>query len=111
MTITLVKKIKRDGQLCGKSARVLADLEARNLLDQIDRIVAADERIDQSEGYALAAQYQVDSAPFFIVTAEHRSPQVYRAYARFLQDIFGLEFSEEEELAEMMAQNPDLDFI
>lgn len=111
MMITLVKKIKRDGYPCRKSARVLADLEQRNLLERIDQIATADEREQESEGYRLAAQYQVESAPFFIVTSSQGSPQVFQAYSRFLQEIFGQQTSEEEEIAEMMAQNPDLDFI
>jgi hypothetical protein len=111
MTIALVKKIKQDGQPCAKSARVLADLAERGLLDQIDHIITADERDPASEGYALAAQYRVEAAPFFMITTEDGTTQVYRAYHRFLKEILNQNASEADEVAEIMAQNPDLDFI
>jgi hypothetical protein len=111
MTITLVKKIKQNGQPCAESARVLADLEERGLLPQIHQVITADERNLSSQGYALAAQYQVETAPFFIVTEENGGIQVYRAYHLFLQDIFDQETSEADKMAEIIAQNPDLDFI
>jgi hypothetical protein len=111
MTIALVKKIKQNGQPCAKSARVLADLAERGLLGQIDHIITADERNPSSEGYALAAQYHVEAAPFFVVTRDDGTTQVYRAYHRFLKEIFSQEASEADEVAEIIAQNPDLDFI
>ena len=112
MHITLVKKIKRDGQPCKKSARVLNELEELGLLDRIDRIVAADERrIQDSEGYALAAEHNVEMAPFFIVAEGDGSARVFTAYHRFLKETFDLETSEEKEIEEIVAQNPDLDFI
>ncbi len=112
MEIVLVKKIKKDGQACAKSARVLRELEEFGLLDRIDRIVAADEReIRTSEGYALAAEHNIEAAPFFIVTDDRGSTQVFAAYQRFLKEVFNRETSEEEEIAEIVSQNPDLDFI
>ncbi|MBE9005802.1 hypothetical protein IQ259_12270 [Fortiea sp. LEGE XX443] len=111
MTITLVKKLKLDGQVCAKSARVLANLEERGLLSQIHQVITADERDTSSQGYALAAQYHVDAAPFFIVTGDDGKTQVYLAYHHFLKDIFNQEVTEADEVAEIMSQNPDLDFI
>lgn len=113
MQITLVKKIKRDGQPCAKSARVLQELEEFGLLDRIDRVVVADERqAATSEGYALAAEHAVESAPFFIVTDDATgSTRVFAAYHRFLKEVFDRETSEADEVAEIVAQNPDLDFI
>ncbi len=111
MNITMVKKIKLDGQPCAKSARVLAILEERGLLHQIELLVTADERDFDSLGYVLATQYNVDSAPFFIVNNDDGSTSIYKAYSRFLKEVFHQEASEEEEIAEIMAQNPDLDFI
>ncbi|MGK7875937.1 MAG: hypothetical protein AB4426_22345 [Xenococcaceae cyanobacterium] len=111
MNITMVKKLKVDGQPCAKSARVLKDLEERGLLNQIHQIVVADERNPSSEGYTLAAQYNVESAPFFLVNGEDGSTCVYKAYYRFLKDLFNQESPEDAEVAEIMAQNPDLDFI
>ncbi len=112
MHITVVKKIKQNGHLCAKSARVMSELDDLGLLNQIDRIVEADERqIETSEGYQLATQHQVEAAPFFIVAYEDGSTQVFTAYYRFLKEVFKITASEADEVNEMMAQNPDLDFI
>lgn len=64
MKITMVQKVKHNGQPCAKSARVLSELETLELRDRIDHLVTADERNPDSEGFALAAQYSVDAAPF-----------------------------------------------
>ena len=71
--IVMVQKVKLNGDLCAKSIRVFHDLEARNLLGQIHHIFIADERDSTSIGYKLAAQYNVDAFPFFIVTLENGS--------------------------------------
>ncbi|MDJ0582387.1 hypothetical protein [Crocosphaera sp.] len=111
MHIQLIKKIKLDGNNCRKSAKVLNELQELGLLDKIDEIIAADQRQPSSEGFALANQYQVESAPFFIVKNEEGLTKVYKAYHRFLKDVFNMSISEEDELSEIMAQNPDLDYI
>ena len=111
MRIALVKKIRLDGQPCAKSAKVIGELEKRGLLSQIHQVIAADEREPFSKGYALAAQYHVDVAPFFIVTEDDGTARVYQAYHRFLKEIFNQKASEADTVAEIMAQNPDLDFI
>jgi hypothetical protein len=111
MHIQLVIKIKIDGNPCRKSAKVLDNLEKLNLLSKIDKIIAADERQPSSEGFVLANKYQVESAPFFIVDEINNSTRIYTAYYRFMQDIFQISFSEEETISEIMAQNPELDYI
>ncbi|MDJ0619431.1 MAG: hypothetical protein QNJ63_22250 [Calothrix sp. MO_192.B10] len=111
MHIKLVKKIKLDGNPCRKSARVLSEIEKLDLLDKIDEIIAADERQPSSEGFTLARKYQVAAAPFFIVENESGLTRVYTAYHRFMKDIFQISVSEEEEIFEIMAQNPELDYI
>ena len=112
MTIKLIKKIREDGEPCAKSARVLNELEALGLMGQIDQVVIADERQPDSEGYALAVAYNVSAAPFFIVDADDDgSTQVYTAYHRFMSEVFNLQTSEAEQISEIMAENPDLDFI
>jgi hypothetical protein len=107
---TAVIKIKTDGQPCAKSAQVIADLESRGLWKKIDRVVIADEQDTSSEGYQLAQQYQVDAAPFFI-TSEDQHTIIYKAYYQFLQQVFHQTVDQSLELAEIMRQNPDLDFI
>ncbi|MEL6460426.1 MAG: hypothetical protein AAFY21_03120 [Cyanobacteria bacterium J06641_2] len=110
MNIKLVQKIKSDGNSCRKSARVLNELQELNLLDKIDEIIAADERQSNSEGFDLAKKYDVPSAPFFIVENEGKT-KIYTAYYRFMKDIFNVVVSESDEISEIMAQNPELDYI
>ncbi len=110
MNIIMVKKIKPDGSLCGKSAEVSEKLEKLNLSDLINNVVFADEREFFSPGLELARKHGVDAAPFFIVEKEN-STQVYTKYSRFLKEVLGHQTSETEEIAEIMAQHPDLDFI
>lgn len=111
MNIKLVQKIKLDGNSCRKSARVLNDLKELNLLEKIDEIIAADERTSNSAGFNLAKEHQVSSAPFFIVENDEGVSRVYTAYYRFMKDVFKISVSEEDEISEMMAQNPELDYI
>ncbi|MDY6901143.1 MAG: hypothetical protein SWZ49_24135 [Cyanobacteriota bacterium] len=110
MNIKLVQKIKKDGNSCRKSAKVLKELEKLNLLDKIDEIIAADERQSSSEGFDLAKKHNVSSAPFFIVENEGKT-KIYTAYYRFMKDVFNIVVSEDDEISEMMAQNPELDYI
>ena len=111
MTITLVQKIKKNGQPCAKSIRVLLELETLGLRSQIDAVITADERDPNSEGYALAAQHQVEAAPFFIVEDSDHSVHLYTAYQRFLKEVLHHRTSAAAEISEIMSQNPDLDFI
>lgn len=111
MDITMVKKVKADGNPCRKSASVLSELEALGFMDFIGRIVTADERNPKSEGVKLALQYSVEAAPFFIVEQADGSKAVYTAYSRFLKDVFDHEVSETKQALEILSQNPDLDFI
>lgn len=111
MTITLVQKIKQNGQPCAKSAKVLSELQMLGLQSRIDQIVIADERNPNSEGYVLAAKYEVDAAPFFIVDNPGDPPRLYTAYQRFLKEVLDQQPSEDAEISEIMSQNPDLDFI
>ncbi|MGL5943984.1 MAG: hypothetical protein ACRC2S_27170 [Waterburya sp.] len=110
MNIIMVKKIKLDGNLCRKSAAVSEKLENLNLSDRINAIVFADERELLSQGFELARRHDVQAAPFFIVEQEN-STQVYTKYSHFLAEVLGHNISETEEIAEIMAQHPDLDFI
>ncbi|MEL6581438.1 MAG: hypothetical protein AAFO76_03850 [Cyanobacteria bacterium J06607_15] len=110
MNITIVKKIRADGSLCRKSAEVSDKLNRLNFSDRIDQVVFADEREYSSPGLELARRHGVKAAPFFIVEQEDRT-RIYTKYSRFFKEIFGYQTSESEEINEIMAQNPDLDFI
>jgi aminoglycoside phosphotransferase (APT) family kinase protein len=109
MNITLIIKQRRNGQPCAKSQTVLADLEMRDLLAQIDHIAIADESDQSSEGYALATLHQVDAAPFFLVDDGHQV-RVYRSYYKFLREILNQTVDEALETAEIISQNPVLDY-
>lgn len=110
MNITIVKKIRPDGRLCRNSAEVWQKLDQLNLSDRINKVVFADEREYSSPGLELARRHGVQAAPFFIVEQEEVT-QVYTKYSRFLKEILGYKTSESEEINEIMAQHPDLDFI
>jgi predicted GTPase len=110
MNIVMVQKIKLNGERCAQSEKVFQDLRSRNLLNQIHQVAIADERDPGSVGYELAAQYQVDKAPFFVVTL-NGSTLVYTAYQRFLKEVLRQVPHDADEIAEIIAQNPDLDFI
>lgn len=87
MHITLVKKIKVDGNPCRKCAEVEQRLIEADLLGRIDEIVIADESNPQSEGMQLARQHGVEAAPFFIVTRDSGETAVYTVYFKFLKEV------------------------
>lgn len=111
MEITLVKKIKEDGTPCRKCAEVEQRLKDSNLMERIDRIVIADERDPESEGIKLAEQHKAERAPFFIVEEENKPTRIYTVYFQFVKEVLNTGLSEQEEVREIMEQNPDLDFI
>ncbi len=111
MKITLVKKILADGSPCKKCGDVLAKLEANDQMQHIDEVLVADERDNTSAGMVLANKYSVDRAPFFIVEKEGHEPVIYTVYFKFVKDVLEQKTSEEEEIQEIMNDNPDLDFL
>lgn len=110
MRVTLVKKIKADGSPCRKCAEVLRRLERDGHLAVIDRVVVADERVPDSEGWVLATRHRVTSAPFFIVQ-DSAGERVYTVYLRFVREVLDRRVREPEELAELLEAHPELDFI
>ena len=111
MHITMVKKIKEDGSSCRKCAEIEQRLKDSDLIDRIDHVVIADERDSESEGLKLAAQHNVERAPFFIVEKKDKPTRIYTVYFQFVKEILTSEISEQEEVKEIMEQNPDLDFL
>lgn len=109
-SLTLVKKIKADGSPCRKCADVLARLEREGHMAAIDRVVVADERDPDSEGWALAARHQVATAPFFVVE-DGGVETVYTVYLQFLREVLNKRVQERDELKELLTANPELDFI
>ncbi len=110
MKITLVKKILKDGSPCRKCADVLDKLESSGHMARIDNVLVADERDPESEGIAVAKQYDVDRAPFFVVEREGKDAEVYTVYMKFLKEVLEQKTNEADELKEIM-DNQDLDFL
>ena len=111
MHITMVKKIKKDGSPCRKCADVLNQLKENNLLDRIDQIVIADERDPNSPGMILAKEHNVDLAPFFVVEEDGKATKIYTIYFKFVKEVLSQGTSEQQEIKEIMDQNPDIDYL
>ena len=111
MHITMVKKIKGDGSPCRKCEEIDGRLQDADLYQHIDEVVIADERDSESDGMKLAAKYEVDRAPFFIVEKKDQETRIYTSYFKFVNDVLKLKTSEKDEIDEIIDQNPDLDYI
>lgn len=108
--ITMVKKIKADGSPCRKCADVVRRLANDGLLRAIDCVVLADERMPDSEGWALAERHGASTAPFFVVEEGGQS-RVYTVYLQFVREVLQGRVGERDELKELMEASPELDFI
>ena len=111
MKITLVKKIKVDGSLCRKCQDVSDRLEAADQMKLIDHVVIADESNPASAGMLLAGELLVDRAPFFVVEHEDGRKEVFTVFLKFVKEILNPMNSAEEELAEIMTDNPEMDYL
>jgi len=111
MHIIMVKKILADGSVCRKCAEVESRLIEANLLSNIDSIIIADEREQNSEGMLLASKHQVELAPFFIVRDEHGNEKIYTVYFKFVKEVLNARTTDSEEIADIMDNNPDLDYL
>lgn len=111
MHITLVKKIKSDGAPCRKCAEVIERLQSAGLMARMDEVLVADERDPGSPGMRLAERLGVGQAPFFVVRDESGAERVYTVYFRFVKEVLGSQTSEQDEVSEIMDQQPDLDYI
>lgn len=107
----MIKKIKEDGSLCRKCAEVEKRLQDAGLTGKIDRTIIADERDPESEGIRIAAQYNVDRAPFFMVEEDGKAPRIYTVYMKFLKEVLDVEASEQDVIKDIMEASPDLDYI
>ncbi|MGH1486146.1 MAG: hypothetical protein ACRBCI_07985 [Cellvibrionaceae bacterium] len=87
MKITFVKKVLADGSPCKKCGEVIEKMEAANQLRFIDKIVIADEADKNSEGMLLAAEHEVNRAPFFIVEQDNGSTEIYTIYFKLVKDV------------------------
>ena len=110
MKITMVKKVFADGSPCKKCGEIEEKMRAAGQRARIDQTLVADEADNQSEGMRLAALYNIDRAPFFIVERDDQPAQVYTVYFKFVKEVLDAETSEDEEIAEIM-NDVDLDFL
>jgi hypothetical protein len=108
--ITLVKKILASGEPCRKCADVESRLQVSGHWSHIDEVVIADERDPESPGMRLANRLQVHRAPFFVVD-DGGERRVYTVYFKFVKEILDGQTTEHQAASEILADNPDLDFI
>ena len=87
MRIRMVKKLKADGSPCRKCADVEKRLSDAGLLHRIDQIIIADENDPTSDGMQLAREFDVATAPFFIVEDDTGEATVYTVYFKFLKEV------------------------
>jgi|TARA_R110000822_G_scaffold159476_9_gene299223 hypothetical protein len=111
MKITLVKKIKLDGSLCKKCEEVQQKLDATGQISLIDEVLIADERDPLSPGMEIASLFNVERAPFFLVEREGEAPEIHTIYFKFVKEVLNQKTLEEDELKEILNDNPDLDFL
>lgn len=86
MHITFVKKIGADGLPCRKCRDVERRLREADLLRFIDAVAIADERDPASAGLALAREFGMTSAPFFVVRAGGRA-EIYSIYLKLVREV------------------------
>ncbi len=111
MHIIFVKKILANGEPCQKCADIEQRLIKAGQIDRINETLIADERDPDSPGVLLAGELGVDRAPFFVVDNGTGHREVYTVYFKFAKEVLGRESTKAEQGAEILNDNPDLDFI
>jgi phosphoadenosine phosphosulfate reductase len=89
MRVTMVKKRLLNGEPCKKCNDAEALLKARGLWERIDDVVWALEGDPESAGMKLAAQYEVELAPFFIVEPDSGDARVFTSTLQFIKEALG----------------------
>jgi hypothetical protein len=112
MKITMVKKLLEDGSECKKCREVTERLKAHNEMNKIDRVVYADVRDTESEGFKLADKHNMDITPFFIVE-DNGEETVYKTYLELRKNAFNQSPDAEDiEIEEKRKTPPDeLEFL
>ena len=59
----------------------------------------------------IAARLGVERAPFFLVEEEGQPPRVYTVYLKFVQEVLGAKTTEQDEIKDLMDNNPDVDYL
>jgi len=86
MHVTMIKKVLANGSPCQKCIQAEEMLKARGLWTKIDEVVWAVESDPTSQGMQLAAQHQVELAPFFIVKDE-RGERVHTSTLKLVREL------------------------
>lgn len=81
----MVKKILLDGSPCPKCAQAEEILRKRGFWEKLDEVVFAREGDSTSEGMKLAAEYEVELAPFFIVNGDNGDARIYTRVFEFIK--------------------------
>lgn len=84
--VTMVKKKLANGEPCQKCAQAEDMLRRRELWDEVDEVVWADETDPSSPGMVLARKYEVEVAPFFIVD-RGGSREIYPSAIKVAKDV------------------------
>ena len=109
--IVMVKKIMAVGTPCRKCADIERRIAEGGPSDRMDEVLVADERDDNSPGQRLAAQYQVNYAPFFIVTRDHGKPVVYTSWLRLVNEVLNGPVDAKNEAMELLDRHSDIDLL
>ena len=110
MKITFVKKILASGEPCPKCQDVESRLTSGDHWSAIDETLIADERDPESPGMRLAQQLGVDRAPYFVVKSNQKTI-AYTIFFKFLKEVLQGTSSKADEAKDILASNPDLDFV
>jgi phosphoadenosine phosphosulfate reductase len=89
MRITMVKKRLLSGEPCKKCVDAETLLKTRDLWSRIDEVVWAIEGDPESAGMKLAAQHQVELAPFFVVQSDSGETRTYTSTLQFIKEVLG----------------------
>ncbi|HKO48156.1 MAG TPA: phosphoadenylyl-sulfate reductase [Polyangiaceae bacterium] len=89
MRVTMVKKRLLSGEPCKKCVDAETLLHNRGLWSRIDEVVWAIEGEPESAGMKLAAKYQIDLAPFFVVQSDDGQTRAYTSTLQFIKEALG----------------------
>lgn len=84
--VTMIKKRLASGEPCKKCAQAEEMLRKRDLWDQIDEVIWADETDASSRGMVLAREHHVEVAPFFLVE-EPDGTKAYSSAIKVAKDV------------------------
>lgn len=71
----------------------------------------ADERDPESEGMLIAKKHNVSLTPFFVVEEDGQPAKIYTVYFKFVKEVLAEGISEQQEIKELLEQNPDIDYL